>query len=180
MKIAKKKKSKVPLGGGKAPPKGKKIVKSIVNKKKKTKVPLGGGLTPPKEKKIAKPIVNKTRPFTSAEVRAILAKEDNTSSTPSFDWVRRSTRQPSRSAITAKNVRMLVDLLEMNDADMEVLKLKKYISDPDTPCVILDAILDALESNTNCQALYVQVCVNIVQLYLYMLQTRLVLTCDHN
>ena len=25
------------------------------------------------------------------------------------------------------------------------------------PCVIIDAILDALESNTNCQALYIQV-----------------------
>jgi len=97
----------------------------------------------------------KSRPLTSAQVRAILA-EDDRKCAASSNWVRRSTRQPSRSAISAKNVRMIVDLLRMNDSDMVVLKCKKYISDPDTPTVIIDAILDALETNTNCQALYIQ------------------------
>jgi len=39
---------------------------------------------------------------------------------------------------------------------MVVLKMKKYINDPDVPPVIMDAALDALEENTNCQALYIQ------------------------
>ena len=101
-------------------------------------------------------VTNSSRPLTSAEVRAILAKDDKKCAASS-NWVRRSTRQPSRSAITSKNVKMMVDLLQMNDSDMVVLKCKKYINDPDTPCVIIDAILDALENNSNCQALYIQV-----------------------
>jgi len=98
----------------------------------------------------------KCRPLTSAGLRAILAEDDQKSSFEATNWVRRSTRQPSRSAITSTNVRAITEKLAMNDPDMVVLKCKKYISDPDTPCVIIDAILDALERNSNCQALYIQ------------------------
>ena len=34
--------------------------------------------------------------------------------------------------------------------------MKKYCSDPATPSIVLDTILDALEENTNCEALYIQ------------------------
>ena len=98
--------------------------------------------------------VPKVRALTQAEIRSILAADDQNSE--SGNWVRRSTRQPSRSAVTAPNVRALIGKLEMNDSDMVVLKCKKYLSDPDTPSVITDAMLDALEKNTNCQALYIQ------------------------
>jgi len=41
---------------------------------------------------------------------------------------------------------------------MVVLKMKKYINDPNAPSCVLDAALDAFEENTNCEALYIQVC----------------------
>jgi hypothetical protein len=97
----------------------------------------------------------KVRPLTQKEIRAILAADDDQGGISS-NWVRRSTRQPFRSAITAPNVRALIGKLEMNDPDMVVFKCKKYLSDSDTPSVIVDAMLDALEKNTNCQALYIQ------------------------
>ncbi len=101
--------------------------------------------------------VPKVRPLTQAEIRAILAEDDyGGAGTASTSWVRRSTRQPSRSAVTAPNVRAIIGKLEMNDPDMVVLKCKKYLSDSDTPSVIIDALLDALEKNSNCQALYIQ------------------------
>jgi hypothetical protein len=51
----------------------------------------------------------------------------------------------------------LFEKLRMNDTDMVVLKMKKYLNDPNTPSVALDAVLDVLEENTNCEALYIQV-----------------------
>lgn len=107
---------------------------------------------------VNKSVCSKSRPLTSKELRDILREDVNVGQSVaiSSSWVRRSTRQPSRSGITAPNVRALVDKLEMNDPDMVVLKLKKYLNDPDTPNVIIDAMLDALERNTNCQALYIQ------------------------
>lgn len=95
------------------------------------------------------------RALTEAEIRNILGDEEGMACASS-DWVRRSTRQPSRSAVTAPNVRALVGKLEMNDPDMVVLKCKKYLPSSDTPTVIVDTMLDALEKNTNCQALYIQ------------------------
>eukprot|EP00957_Ditylum_brightwellii_P014218 1071184-Ditylum_brightwellii.AAC.1 len=55
----------------------------------------------------------------------------------------------------------------MNDDDMVVLKLKKYLNDPDTPCVVIDAALTALERNTNCEALYIQEC-GMIKYYIYL------------
>mmetsp|Transcript_11596 Transcript_11596/g.16406 ORF Transcript_11596/g.16406 Transcript_11596/m.16406 type:complete len:322 (+) Transcript_11596:202-1167(+) len=96
------------------------------------------------------------RSLTSTEISKIIAKDKEQTKLPSTHWVRRSTRQPSRSGVNAPHVRTLIDKLGMNDPEMIVLKMKKYINDPDTPCVVMDAVLDALESNTNCQALYIQ------------------------
>jgi hypothetical protein len=95
------------------------------------------------------------KPLTAADVRRILA-EDEDSAAPAIHWVRRSDRQPSRSALNHSSVRSLLGKLRDNDFDMTVLKMKKYLSDPDTPQMIIDVALDALEENTNCQALYIQ------------------------
>mmetsp|Transcript_32048 Transcript_32048/g.94300 ORF Transcript_32048/g.94300 Transcript_32048/m.94300 type:complete len:867 (+) Transcript_32048:407-3007(+) len=94
------------------------------------------------------------RVLTDAEVRAILGDDFNTGG--SGNYVRRSTRQPSRSVLDHKSVRALISKLENNDRDMAVLKMKKYLPDPDTKPIAIDVVLNALEKNTNCQALYVQ------------------------
>merc|ERR1711907_299504 len=94
-------------------------------------------------------------PLTSKEIRAIL-RDDDTSGFDQNNWVRRSRRQPNRALLNSKPVRILIDKLKMNDLDMRVLKMKKYINDPDAPCALLDATLDAMEENTNCEALYIQ------------------------
>jgi hypothetical protein len=96
------------------------------------------------------------KPLTQAEVRAILS-HDLCPEAASQHWVRRSMRQPSRSALDSPQVKALLDKLRTNDTDMVVLKLKKYVSDPNAPQIVLDAVLDALEENTNCEALYIQV-----------------------
>lgn len=95
------------------------------------------------------------KPLTSKEIRAIL-RDDDTSGFDQNNWVRRSRRQPNRALLNSKPVRILIDKLKMNDLDMRVLKMKKYINDPDAPCALLDAALDAMEDNTNCEALYIQ------------------------
>ena len=97
------------------------------------------------------------RPLTRDEIQAILRIEDNAAA-DSSNYVRRSMRQPNRAALHTHGVRSLVDKLRNNDTDMIVLKMKKYINDPDTPPMVIDAILDALEENANCEALYIQVC----------------------
>ena len=96
------------------------------------------------------------RPLTAAEIRSILS--DDHMDTVSTSWVRRSVRQPSKSSLTAPRVKELLEKLVCNDSDMIVLKMKKYCSDLDTPSIVIDAVLDALEDNTNCEALYIQVC----------------------
>jgi hypothetical protein len=99
------------------------------------------------------------RPLTAAEIAAILAEDDCQEAVSS--WVRRSVRQPSKSALNAPKVKELIEKLRSNDSDMVVLKMKKYCSDLDTPQIVIDAVLDALEENTNCEALYIQVCVHV-------------------
>lgn len=96
------------------------------------------------------------RPLTAAEIAAILAEDDCQEVVSS--WVRRSVRQPSKSALNAPKVKELLEKMRSNDSDMVVLKMKKYCSDLDTPQIVIDAALDALEENTNCEALYIQVC----------------------
>lgn len=94
------------------------------------------------------------KPLTAAQIRFILKDDDL--AMPSSHWVRRSSRQPSKDALKTVGVRSLLHKLATNDPDMVVLKMKKYINDPDTPQVVIDGALDALEENTNCQALYIQ------------------------
>lgn len=96
------------------------------------------------------------KPLTAEEIRVILGEDKDME--PSGHWVRRSVRQPCKSALNAPYVRALLDKLRSNDTDMVVLKLKKYLNDPNTPQIVMDATLDALEENTNCEALYIQVC----------------------
>jgi hypothetical protein len=95
------------------------------------------------------------RPPTAEELRSILAKDPATECA-SNDWVRRSVRQPSKSALNSSMVKSLISKLNADDSDMVVLKMKKYVNDPNTPCIVIDAVLDALEENTNCQSLYIQ------------------------
>jgi hypothetical protein len=95
------------------------------------------------------------KPLTAEQIKAILG-EDDFAAPGGSNWVRRSVRQPSKALLDAKPLRMLVEKLKCNDPDMVVLKMKKYINDPNAPSVVLDAALDALEENTNCQTLYIQ------------------------
>jgi len=95
------------------------------------------------------------KPLTAAQIRAILGEELDVA--PSSHWVRRSSRQPSKAALNSPGVRALLEKLRGNDTDMVVLKMKKYINDPDAPHTVIDAALDALEENSNCEALYIQV-----------------------
>jgi hypothetical protein len=97
-------------------------------------------------------------------------------------FVRRSSRQPSKSILNSASVRDLLDKLKCNDSDMVVLKLKQYLNDPDIPSVIMDATFDALEENTNCQALYIQVRMAVCwknSTYLVLYSLSLSLTNNH-
>lgn len=96
------------------------------------------------------------KPLTAEQIKAILG-DDEFSDAGGRHWVRRSVRQPSKALLNSKPVRMLIDKLKMNDRDMVVLKMKKYINDPNAPSAVLDAALNAMEENTNCEALYIQV-----------------------
>jgi len=107
-------------------------------------------------KRVAEAKIKKAqaKPPTAAELKAILG--DDKFISPSTNWVRRSVRQPALSTLTSTTVKNLVDKLKNNDSDMVVLKMKKYINDPDAPSVVIDAALDALGDNSNCEALYIQ------------------------
>jgi len=96
-----------------------------------------------------------SKPLTRKEIRGIL-RNDDLSICNQNDWVRRSRRQPSKALLKSKDVRMLIGKLKMNDSDMRVLKMKKYINDPNTLSAVLNAALNAMEENTNCEALYIQ------------------------
>jgi hypothetical protein len=113
-----------------------------------------------------KRVKDSAKPPTVAELNAIFASDNDLHGCgASSNWVRRSCRLPSRSILDSSHVRGLIDKLRNNDSDMVVLKLKKYLSDPDTPTVIIDAALDALEENRNCEALYIQVSIFSISLY---------------
>lgn len=101
--------------------------------------------------------VKSEKTLTEDEVRAILGEDDNvTNSSGGGNYVRRSTRQPSRSVLDSKYLRSLISKLENNEPDVVVLKMKKFLPDPDTKPIAVDAVLSAMEKNTNCEALYIQ------------------------
>jgi len=98
-----------------------------------------------------------SRTPTAAEIAAILGEEcDGEPCADAMNWVRRSARMPSRSALNSPKVKQLLDFLKTNHPDMVVLKMKKYVPDSATPQLVIDTVLDALEENTNCEALYIQ------------------------
>lgn len=97
------------------------------------------------------------KPLTAEEIKAILG-DDDFSDGDQNNWVRRSVRQPSRALLNSKPVRMLIEMLRVNHPEMKVLKMKKFINDPNAPSAVLDAALNAMEENSNCEALYIQVC----------------------
>jgi hypothetical protein len=108
------------------------------------------------EEEEAKRKKQEAKPLTADEIKSILG-EDSRACDEASHWVRRSVRQPSKSILNSPQVKALFEKLKSNDTDMVVLKMKKYLNDPDAPPVVLDAVLDALEENTNCEALYIQV-----------------------
>jgi hypothetical protein len=95
------------------------------------------------------------KPLTTVQIRAILGEEDD-SVGACDNWVRRSSRHPMHSILNSKQMKGFVDKLKSNDLDMRVLKMKKYVNDPNAPQCVLDVALDALEDNSNCEALYIQ------------------------
>ncbi|CAN0071497.1 unnamed protein product, partial [Discosporangium mesarthrocarpum] len=70
-------------------------------------------------------------------------------------WVRRSVRAAGAAALESPQVQQLLEQIRSNHPDMEVLKLHHYLG-PDANTATLDAVLEALEVNENCQALYIQ------------------------
>ena len=51
----------------------------------------------------------------------------------------------------------LVAHVEQQQQQQLYVRKKKYVSDPNVPEVVIDGALDALELNTNCEALFIQV-----------------------
>jgi hypothetical protein len=94
------------------------------------------------------------RTLTAAEIKNILGED--AADGESSHWVRRSARMPSASVLTTPKFKLLIENLKSNALDMVVLKMKKYVGDLDCPPVVIDAVLDALEENSNCQSLYIQ------------------------
>lgn len=68
---------------------------------------------------------------------------------------RRSNRKPGTSAVQSPGVVQLLAEIRENDSAVEVLKLHNRIS-ADSSAPVIDAVLDALMANSNCQALYIQ------------------------
>eukprot|EP00956_Cyclotella_meneghiniana_P018628 scaffold31160_cov73-Cyclotella_meneghiniana.AAC.15 len=102
------------------------------------------------------PAPPKEQALTDSEVRKILQQDSSALGNDNSTWVRRSSRQPSKNFLNSASVKDLLNRLHCNDSDMVVLKMKKYLNDPNVPPLVMDAALDALEENSNCQALYIQ------------------------
>jgi hypothetical protein len=79
----------------------------------------------------------------------------DSSAAPYSHWVRRSERSSGRSALNLNLTKKLLHLIKTNDKECEVLKLHHYLS-PDVNSEVIDAVLDALMVNENCEALYLQ------------------------
>lgn len=103
------------------------------------------------------PAPPKEQALTDSEVRRILQQDSTALGNENSTWVRRSSRQPSKNLMNSGSVKDLLNRLQCNDSDMVVLKMKKYLNDPNVPPLVMNAALDALEENSNCQALYIQV-----------------------
>eukprot|EP00538_Stauroneis_constricta_P012826 CAMPEP_0119555054 /NCGR_PEP_ID=MMETSP1352-20130426/7375_1 /TAXON_ID=265584 /ORGANISM="Stauroneis constricta, Strain CCMP1120" /LENGTH=1374 /DNA_ID=CAMNT_0007601755 /DNA_START=86 /DNA_END=4210 /DNA_ORIENTATION=- len=129
----------------------------VTSKKKKTKKKKTGTDMEKyrKEREERKRIKESAKPLTVDQIRAILA-EDEGCCGGGGNWVRRSMRDPSRGLLNTPQMKIFLEKVRNNHPEMVVLKMKKYISDPNAPPALLNAALDALEENSNCQALYIQ------------------------
>ena len=109
---------------------------------------------PEKHVPIQKKVIVKSiaKPESSKANIGITIEEESASNS---HWVRRSVRQPHKSALLNPHVVELLSKLRSNSLDVEVLKLKRFIG-PDAPQLVMNSILDALMVNTSCQALYIQ------------------------
>jgi hypothetical protein len=105
------------------------------------------------------PAPPKEQALTDSEIRRILQQDSSALGNANSTWVRRSSRQPSKNLMNSASVKDLLNRLQCNDSDMVVLKMKRYLNDPNVPPLVMNAALDALEENSNCQALYIQVCI---------------------
>lgn len=74
---------------------------------------------------------------------------------PCADKPRRSNRVPGASSVCSPPVLRLLDKIRSDSDDVNVLKLSHYIG-PGANSLVIDAVLEALLTNENCQALYVQ------------------------
>lgn len=70
-------------------------------------------------------------------------------------WVRRSVRAAGVTVLESNSTKKLLSMIKTNHEDVEVCKLHHWIG-PDANTGVLNAVLEALHENTNCQALYMQ------------------------
>lgn len=69
--------------------------------------------------------------------------------------VRRSNRRVGASVLYMPRTRRLLEQIRTDAPEVEVLRLHHYLG-PGVGTVVIDAVLDALVVNSNCQALYIQ------------------------
>lgn len=70
-------------------------------------------------------------------------------------YVRRSSRDPGASLLDRRDVKQLLRKIKINHRDTIILKIKDHVL-ADMSSNVLDEILDALNKNRVCQALYLQ------------------------
>lgn len=68
---------------------------------------------------------------------------------------RRSTRKPGTWVLESPCFVDLLEKIRTNAHDVEILRLHRFIG-PDVNTTVIDAVLEALLQNNNCQALYIQ------------------------
>lgn len=100
------------------------------------------------------PTKKKTKKATTPKrkISKIHPKRKTNKMTPNL---RRSRRVPGSSVLQQPSVLSLLKRIREDADDTVVLKLHNYIP-TDASTVIIDAVLEALMSNTKCQALYIQ------------------------
>lgn len=69
--------------------------------------------------------------------------------------IRRSKRRVGASVLDMPRTKKLLELIRADAPEVEVLRLHHYLG-PGVGTVVIDAVLDALMENRNCQALYIQ------------------------
>ena len=93
----------------------------------------------------------------SLEMALALAKQQQPEQSGSSHggWVRRSVRASGQTELSSRQVNDLLEVIRSNGKDAVVLKLKHWIG-PDSSTWVIDAVIQALMKNDNCEALYIQ------------------------